>query len=624
MSMQHKTSRAFKFSVRRELTIAAALALVALLLVFFGPHIRTDQVFTSSEVQFADTSAQGLSIVPASCPSSTAWADATQYNPSDPAWLQRHGAGECDVPPSPPPPGACNITAEETSLPPQGGTTKLHWNVEEGNPSRPACPAYTKCYGGILNFSIAKLDPSGQSTTVYSGTAANRIGQLPNMSAGQYTLSVLWEGYGYNSEPIPGSCDVTVGVVTGTGALCGLVAERHDIAPGESTNLLWGTDDETFWLPAWSYTHRLEMDNGIGILYNGPGPASGAVPVTPSQTTTYTLTGTRCFTTTGACGDTQTCRTTIRVGGQRCPDGTPAPNNDPSQCPGGNKYSCNQNNQCVSDPNGQYTSSNCNNACAPAKFSCNSNNQCVSDPNGQYTSSSCNNACGGGLPRFSCNTSNQCVLDPYGPYSNSSCGEGCGKCPEGQVWVPDPDDKFGGKCEPIECPPGTILQGNRCVPIACPPGQIKNAQGVCECPSTNPHCMNCTERYYCAGDNLRHIDTQCVDSFVRQCYAGCANNACLAFPPPDADFTVKPGLVRRNDFTNVAWSARHVTSCTVTGTNGDGTGQNATGVWNTISGTKQSSPILGKTTYTLTCAGQDESTLTKSLDVNIIPDWVER
>ena len=60
------------------------------------------------------------------------------------------------------------------------------------------------------------------------------------------------------------------------------------------------------------------------------------------------------------------------------------------------KYSCNQNSQCVVDPNGTYTTTNCDNQCQvlpTIKYGCNAQNQCVQDPNGQYTTPVCNGFC---------------------------------------------------------------------------------------------------------------------------------------------------------------------------------------------------------------------------------------
>lgn len=59
------------------------------------------------------------------------------------------------------------------------------------------------------------------------------------------------------------------------------------------------------------------------------------------------------------------------------------------------KYDCNENDECVRNPNGRFTTPLCNGFCAPPaakKYSC-QNNQCTEDPNGSYTEPTCNNQC---------------------------------------------------------------------------------------------------------------------------------------------------------------------------------------------------------------------------------------
>src|SRR3989344_53250 len=75
-------------------------------------------------------------------------------------------------------------------------------------------------------------------------------------------------------------------------------------------------------------------------------------------------------------------------------------------------------------------------------YSCNSSSQCVADPNGSYTSSNCNNACGGG-------TGTQC-LPP-----RQVIGGGC-RCQSGFTWQ-------NNQCVAINCPDGWTLQNEVCV-----------------------------------------------------------------------------------------------------------------------------------------------------------------
>jgi hypothetical protein len=125
------------------------------------------------------------------------------------------------------------------------------------------------------------------------------------------------------------------------------------------------------------------------------------VTLQPGQNRTYT------FTAKGIapCGDKTV---TVNVG-----------------CLSSTTYGCNSNGMCVVDPNGSYTSSNCNNACVPpTKYGCNSNGMCVVDANGSYTSSNCNNAC---VPptKYGCNSNGMCVVDANGSYTGSNCNNAC-------------------------------------------------------------------------------------------------------------------------------------------------------------------------------------------------------
>ena len=85
--MTHIETAAHLFK-RQEIIAIAILAGVLFSAAFFdGANQKT--AFVSPEVQFADASQSGLSIVPASCPS----------NP--------HYSGECSSTPPPPPPPSC-------------------------------------------------------------------------------------------------------------------------------------------------------------------------------------------------------------------------------------------------------------------------------------------------------------------------------------------------------------------------------------------------------------------------------------------------------------------------------------------------------------------------------------
>lgn len=73
------------------------------------------------------------------------------------------------------------------------------------------------------------------------------------------------------------------------------------------------------------------------------------------------------------------------------------------------------------------------------------------------------------------------------------------------------------------------------------------------------------------------------------------------------DIAAKPALVRSGDTTSVEWTALGVSSCTVTGSNGD--------AWTGLTGTFASKPIFSATTYTLRCLldGTDELSATATV-----------
>ncbi len=138
---------------------------------------------------------------------------------------------------------------------------------------------------------------------------------------------------------------------------------------------------------------------------------------------------------------------------------------------------------------------------------------------------------------------------------------------------------------------------------------------------------SCFTGYYCSGSDL-YIKESCraAGQLIQHCAFGCSGAACLAPPPPSGSIRAVPQLVRSGDMTDVSWSAANVNPglCHITGSNGDGTGTNATGVWVGASGSQVSSKITGQTIFTLVCTGLDSSTLTQSATVNIIPIFQEK
>ncbi|MEK7132670.1 MAG: hypothetical protein AAB830_01330, partial [Patescibacteria group bacterium] len=148
----------------------------------------------------------------------------------------------------------------------------------------------------------------------------------------------------------------------------------------------------------------------------------------------------------------------------------------------------------------------------------------------------------------------------------------------------------------------------------------------------------CTPEYFCSGSDVYYKNASCSESLYQQCVSGCSGGACLAPPSAQAAsfgasnlfgaFTatghlqIKPLLVRNGDPTWVYWNLDRVSSCAVTGTNEDSWNGSSSG-----SAGKTSNPIIGQTTYTLSCAalpGASPSSITESQTVNIIPIFQEK
>ena len=131
------------------LLIIAALALIAL-------SLTQRSVFVSSEYKFTDASASGLSIVPASCPSSP------------------HYAGECDT--ANPAPLACSISSSAWVIT-SGQVAVLSWSGPQGTNAFGMPVTYVS--GNIT--SIGSVPQSGSQsvlptqTTVYRYTGTQRI-----------------------------------------------------------------------------------------------------------------------------------------------------------------------------------------------------------------------------------------------------------------------------------------------------------------------------------------------------------------------------------------------------------------------------------------------------------------
>ena len=78
---------------------------------------------------------------------------------------------------------------------------------------------------------------------------------------------------------------------------------------------------------------------------------------------------------------------------------------------------------------------------------------------------------------------------------------------------------------------------------------------------------------------------------------------------------VDKGFVNRGTSVTVNWQTVEMTTCTVTGSNGDS--------WSGTAGQELSSPIEFVTTFTLDCTAFNDTKLQESVDVNLLPAFKE-
>jgi len=106
-----------------------------------------------------------------------------------------------------------------------------------------------------------------------------------------------------------------------------------------------------------------------------------------------------------------------------------------------------------------------------------------------------------------------------------------------------------------------------------------------------------------------------IDGADVDCESDADNNEFVGSVTSDISFSVFPMLIFAGNSTAVSWSATDVSSCSVTGTNGDS--------WNGSSGSENSSPIDAETTFTLLCTETDGDTVTAAETVKLVPSFQE-
>ncbi len=179
----HRHLRHARRTAADALRYPASFLLVLVLLFFAAFSIGSPaNDFSSAEVKFADASYSGLSIVPASCPSSPDY------------------AGQCGS--TPPPQGACAVWTDSATVN-QGQSTTLHWNGDQTQAFSP--------YGIRFTYKSGSISSSDAGFGTRSVGAAGSAVITPTHTA-SYVYS---EVYNINTNPgvdFPASCDTVVTV----------------------------------------------------------------------------------------------------------------------------------------------------------------------------------------------------------------------------------------------------------------------------------------------------------------------------------------------------------------------------------------------------------------------------
>lgn len=221
---------------------------------------------------------------------------------------------------------------------------------------------------------------------------------------------------------------------------------------------------------------------------------------------------------------------------------------------------------------------------------------------------------GGGSEGGGMNTSG--TNDPSGICGNVGGVSGPGESPEpmtppGPVAPPPPSPPLTNPTPttPTPTPTPTTPTPTPTTPTPTTPTPTGEVVDTLVVPPT------CGLTYYCSGQSLYRQETNCSNTFIQACSYQCVSGSCVSAPDPALSITADPILMRSGRTTVVTWSAQYVTSCTVRGTNGD--------AWSGTSGSSPSSPITGRTTYTLECFSLEGSPRTEQVVVQTIPTWRE-
>lgn len=257
-----------------------------------------------------------------------------------------------------------------------------------------------------------------------------------------------------------------------------------------------------------------------------------------------------------------------------------------------------------------------NGACATTHYECSAGTSQNQSSAGQNWTWSCAGANGGTTASCSEPKGQSCAAEYFCSgqnrmYRNTNCSVNLvEQCASGCT---------SGSCNPPPtCTPQYFCSnGNRYYrDVNCVDTLYQNCPNGCSGTECNP---SCSPLYYCTGNDLYYRNSSCQNSLVQTCAYGCASGACQAPQPPTGTFSVTPLLVRSGESVTVSWNIANAQSCSVTGENGDS--------WSGTSGSRQSSAIRSRTTYSIYCEGLEDASppsFSDSETVNLIPQFQEQ
>jgi len=213
--------------------------------------------FRSAEVAFTDSSAHGLAIVPASCPS------------------YPHYSGDCSILPSGCGPGTLNDQC--TSTPPSGCTGSSCTGAPTTCPDGSPIPANGICTTGLIGRCVATVSCTNSTTAHYvnSSCYASDIACPTNWScsAGACVPPPAAQFNAFTATGADGTSFAASGALSARPVL---------LAPGSTTRLYWNVANAQ----SCSITSSTGTDNWTSASSGGSGVVSS--PIT--QQTVYTLT----------------------------------------------------------------------------------------------------------------------------------------------------------------------------------------------------------------------------------------------------------------------------------------------------------------------------------------------